>query len=232
MQRRDFVKAMMAASVTAKAALGQQTAAPRPLPPKAPTAPGPVPWMRGLLDVKPLPMTPLVPDAVAQTNTGFFTAPQMATLRHLSEILQPPYKGYPGASDAGAPEFLDFLISVSPADRQQMYKSGLDRLESEAQQHFGKSFASVDAAQADQLIRPWLRSWINEHPPTEPFAEFINIAHSDIREATLNSQAWSDAAHRAGLPTPNVDLYWYPVEPDLHREDGTPIHHRPAMIKT
>jgi hypothetical protein len=152
MQRRDFVKAMMAASVTARAALGQQTAAPPPLPPKAPAAPGPVPWMRGLLEVKPLPMTPLVPDAVAQTNASFFSGSQMATLRHLSEILQPPYNGYPGASDAGAPEFLDFLIGVSPADRQQMYASGLDRLESEARQHFGKSFAGVDAAQATSIL--------------------------------------------------------------------------------
>ncbi|WP_263354391.1 gluconate 2-dehydrogenase subunit 3 family protein [Acidicapsa acidisoli] len=216
MQRRDFVKAMMAASVTARAALGQQTAAPA-APPPPPQAPGPLPWMRGLMEAKPLPVGQLTPDAVAQTDAHFFSPQQFATLRHLGEILQPPYKGYPGATEAGTPEFLDFLISASPADRQQMYQSGLDRLESEAKQHFGKSFAAIDISQADQLLRPWLRTWLSDHPPTEPYALFINIVHTDIRTATMNSQAWSDAAHRAGQQTPNIDLYWYPVDPDLRR---------------
>jgi len=133
MQRRDFVKAIVAATVAAKAATAQQPVA---LPPAAPKAPAPEPWMRGLLETKPLAMTPIVPDAVAQTSTHFFTETQTATLRHLSELLQPPYKTYPGAVEAGAPDFLDFLIGVSPADRQQMYQSGLDRLESEAHQRF------------------------------------------------------------------------------------------------
>jgi hypothetical protein len=213
MQRRDFVKAIMAASVSAKAALAQQT---EKLPPPAPKAPAPEPWMRGLLEAKPLPMTPLVADAIAQPNTRFLTDTQTATLRRFCELLQPSFKGYPGAIEAGVPEFLDFLIGASPADRQQMYQSGLDHLEADAQQHFHKSFASADAAQADQLLRPWLRPWMSDHPPTEPYARFINLAHVDIREATVNSQAWSDAAHSAGRPTPNVDLYWYPVDPDLH----------------
>jgi cell pole-organizing protein PopZ len=221
MQRRDFVKAMMAASVTAKAALGQQTKPPTAAqPPAHPVAPGPLPWMQGLMNVKPLPMTPLVPDAVAQTNADFFSEREMATLRRLAQILQPPYKSYPGAIEAGAPEFLDFLIGASPLDRQELYQSGLDRLESEAKQRFGKSFEDVDADQADQLLRPWLRAWMSDHPPTEPYAEFINLAHRDIRTATMNSQAWSEADRRAGKQPPNVDLYWYPVDPDLRRENS------------
>jgi len=208
---------MLAASVAAKAVLAQKPTMPAP----AATAPGPVPWMRGLMEVKPLPMTPLVPDAVAQTNATFFTTQQRATLRHLGEILQPAYKGYPNATEAGAPEFLDFLIGASPQDRQHMYQSGLDRLDSEAQQHFHKSFAEVDASQADQLIRPRLRPWMNEHPPTEPYELFINMVHNDIRAATVNSEPWSEAARKAGQPTPNVDLYWYPIDPDLHREAAT-----------
>ena len=85
MRRRDFVKAMVAASMTVKSMLGQQSAAPvaPSTPPPVPTAPGPVPWMRGLTEVKPLAMTPLVPDAVAQTNAHFFNDEQMATLRRL-----------------------------------------------------------------------------------------------------------------------------------------------------
>jgi hypothetical protein len=222
MRRRDFVKAMVAASVSAKTMFGQQAATPvaPSTPPPTPVAPGPVPWMRGLAEVKPLQMTPLIPDAVAQTNAHFFNDQQLVTLRRLSEILMPPLKGYPGATDAGTPEFLDFLIGVSPSDRQQMYQSGLDRLDAEAKQHFGVSFANVQPAQADQLLRPWLKTWMTDHPPAEPFAHFINIAHSDIRTATINSQAWSEAASAAGQNEPNVGLYWFPVEPDIYRESS------------
>ena len=220
---------MLAATVAAKAALAQQPGAPAAPPAPPATAPGPVPWMRGLMEVKPLPMTPLVPDAVAETNAHFFSDRQMATLRRLAEILQPPYKGYPGAADAGTPEFLDFLIGVSPADRQEMYQSGLDRLDAEARQHFGKSFTEVDAAQAGQLIRPWLHPWMNDHPPTEPYARFINLAQNDIRAATINSEPWSVAARAAGQPTPNVDLYWYPIDPDLHREESAAAR-QPSII--
>ncbi len=232
MRRRDFVKAIVATSATARTLLGQQTAAPvaPSTPPPAPTAPGPLPWMRGLMEAKPLPMTPLVPDAVAQTHAHFFSDQQMATLRRLCEILMPPLKKYPGATDAGTPEFLDFLIGTSPSDRQQMYQSGLDRLDAEARQHFSIAFASVDKQQADHLLRPWLRTWMTDHPPTEPYANFINTAHSDIRTATINSQSWSEVATASGKRTPDVGLYWFPVEPDLHRETPSALH-RPTRTK-
>jgi hypothetical protein len=225
MRRRDFVKAMVAASASAKTMLGQQTgtqvapSVPPAVPPAPPTAPGPVPWMRGLMEVKPLSIASIVPDAVAQTDANFFNEQQFATLRRFSEILLPPLKGYPGAKEAGTPEFIDFLIGVSPAERRQMYQSGLDRLDAEAKQHFGVAFSKLEKNQADQLIRPWLRTWMTDHPPTEPYARFINVAHSDIRTATINSQAWSEARKKA----PDLELYWFPIDPDLHREGSESV---------
>jgi hypothetical protein len=221
MKRRDFVRGFVAAAAGAKAALSQQplkpTTAPAPSPNTPAKAPGPVPWMRGLMDVKPLPMTALVPDAVAETSISFFSERQMATLRHLGDILQPSYKGYPNSSQAGAPEFLDFLIGVSPKDQQEMYTSGLDRLDREANQKFNKPFAEVNESQADQLIRPLLKPWMNEHPPTDPYEKFMSLVQNDVRAATVNSQPWSEASIKAGKQ-PSVDLYWYPIDPDLRRE--------------
>jgi len=156
----------------------------------------------------------------------------MSTLRQLCEIMVPPLKGYPGAIDAAAPEFLDFLISVSPPDRQQMYESGLNRLDAEARQKFGIPFDSVNEDQASQLIKPWLRTWMEDHPPAEPFARFINVAHSDIRTATINSQAWSDADVAAGEEPPGVGLYWYPVEPDVNKKYLPRNEPRPHSEKT
>jgi len=220
MRRRDFVKAMVAASASAKTVLGQQSTTPvaPSVPPAVPstaaTAPGPVPWMRGLMEVKPLSIGSTVADAVARTDAYFFNEAQLATLRRLSDILMPPLRGFPGAKEAGTAEFLDFLIGVSPAHRQQMYQSGLDRLDAEAKQRFDVAFSNVDSTQADQLIRPWLRTWMIDHPPTEAYARFINIAHSDIRTATINSEVWCKARQQA----PEMELYWFPVDPDIHRE--------------
>jgi hypothetical protein len=246
MKRRDFVKAMMAASVATRELFAQQNPAQAPPPQATPATPAaavatqapapvaaaPTPWMRGLSEVKPLPIAPLSPDAVAQTNADFFTARQLATLQRFSEMLVPPYNGYPGAVEAGTPKFLDFLIGASPAERQRTYQSGLDRLETEARQRFGIAFADLSPEQADQLIRPWLRTWMTDNPPTEPYAHFINVAHADIRTATINSQAWGDATRAAGK-SPAVDLYWYPVDPDLRRDSSAPArkglsNHRPA----
>lgn len=186
--------------------------------------------MRGLMEVKPLQITSLSPDAIAQTNANFFNSQQLATLRRLSEILLPPLKGYPGAIEAGTPEFLDFLIGVSPADRQQMYQAGLDRLDAEANQHFGIPFTEVKKPQADQLLLPWLKTWMSDHPPTESYAHFINVAHSDIRTATINSQAWNMAANKAGQNNEGVGLYWFPIDPDIHRDGLGPMC-RPAPNK-
>jgi hypothetical protein len=227
MRRRDFVKGILAASAAARAMGAQQAtpaapvpqpAVPQALPPAPPVAPGPTPWMSGLMEVKPLELTTMVPDAVAQTDAHFFNQQQTLTLRRLCEVLMPPLKGFPGALDTGAPEFLDFLIGVSPRQQKQMYQSGLDWLDAESRSKFAVPFAKVTDAQADTLIRPWLRAWMTDHPPTEPHARFINLAHQDIRRATVNSQAWSDATVAAGRDATGLDLYWYPVDPNIHRE--------------
>ena len=229
MRRRDFVKGILAASAAAKA-LGAQQATPaappvaqHTLPPPEPVAPGPTPWMRGLTDVKPLQLSALVPDSVAQTDAHFFHPQHTATLRRLCAVLMPPLKGFPGALDAGAPEFLDFLVGASPRPRRQMYLDGLDWLDGEARRKFAVPFAQVTDAQADALIRPWLRTWMGEQPPTELHAGFINQAHSDIRAATINSQGWSEAARAAGHRSNGVDLYWYPVDPNMNRDSAKQV---------
>ena len=64
----------------------------------------------------------------------FFTAQQFAALRKLSDLLHPPANSVPGALEAKAPEFLDFLLGQSSADRQQLYRIGLDGLNAQCGQ--------------------------------------------------------------------------------------------------
>lgn len=221
MRRRDFVKGIVAVPAAAKAALGQQSAAPvMPSPQAAAATSAPLQvdtFRRQPINFKPPAVASLVPDAVAQTEARFFSDLQLATLRKLSDVLVPPLNGYPGALQAEAPEFIDFLIGASPPDQQRMYQSGLDRLNTDAKKQFGIQFTEVNAAQADQLIRPWLTTWIIDHPPAEPFTRFINLAHHDIRTATMNSRAWSVAATSSGERAPGMGLYWSPIDPDIQR---------------
>jgi hypothetical protein len=153
-----------------------------------------------------------VPDAAAVTVPGFFTPPQLAALRKLSELIMPPMNGNPGALEAGAPEFLDFLIGRSPAARQQIYRAGLDALNAQARKRFQKTFAETDAAQSAVLLAPLRDPWSPE-PPSDPLARFLQEAKRDIRTATLNSREYSAAAQGGGgRRFGGGGLYWRPLD--------------------
>lgn len=214
MQRREFVRAVLTIGVAPRLLLAQQQTVPAPPPP------APVPWLLGLNPRTPLP-TVEVAENLAASELRFFTPLQMQTLTRLADVLVPPVSGKPGALQAGVPAFLDFLIGSSPATRKQVYAGGLDWLEAESQKKSNGSFAKLDDAQAGALLTPWLRTWMSDHPPTEPHADFINIAHDEIRTATVNSRPWFEATPPAAGPDPyNRSLYWYPVQPDIAHDSA------------
>src|SRR5450432_2185063 len=111
MRRRRFFQTLAAAPAAA-ALLGQQ-------PPAAPATPRPAASEDPKLETA-------TADQVADSMPRFFDDRQFAALRKLSGLLMPGINGTPGALEAKAPEFLDFLISESPAGRQQVYQAGLD----------------------------------------------------------------------------------------------------------
>lgn len=152
-----------------------------------------------------------VADAAADTTPRFFTAPQLAALRKLSDILMPPLNNLPGALEANAAEFLDFLIGQSSAERKQIYRTGLDLLNAQATRQFKKPFAEVDAAQASTLMAPLKQSWTYE-PPTDPFARFLREAKQDVRTATQNSREYNTAGSAGGRRGGGVGQYWYPLD--------------------
>jgi hypothetical protein len=208
MQRRDFFKVLAAVSVSARALWGRQAAGSNA------GAQAPSAWRLPAQTVIP-PIPAQVPDAFAATQANFFSAEQLATLRRLSDLMMPARDPYPGAADAGAPEFLDFLIGVSPPDRQQMYQAGLNRLSEEARKEFGAPFPEISAAAADKLIRQGLAGWIDGFPPADPYMRFMSVAQQDIRMATTNSEAWNTATTSAGERPPGGDFYWSPIDPDI-----------------
>ncbi|MBS1822783.1 MAG: gluconate 2-dehydrogenase subunit 3 family protein [Acidobacteria bacterium] len=221
MKRRDFVKGFAVATATASTALGQQQPASNAAEHNGAGAhPSPQPPPRTARAEQMArfhtPSIPLSqPDAVAMTEARYFTPVRYATLVHLCEIMMPAGDEYPSAMKAGTPEFIDFFIGASPADKQTMYNDGLDRLNADTLKQFKVPFAKADEKQADAVIRPHLKGWMNDHPPREGQERFINLAHRDIREFTMNSPAWAAAAEASGERTPGVGLYWYPIEPGI-----------------
>lgn len=150
-------------------------------------------------------------DAVGETTPRFFNAAQFAALKKLSDILMPPLNGMPGALDAGAPEFLDFLIGKSPAERKQLYTNGLNTLNAQATKRFGKAFADVTDAQAAELLAPLRQPWTYE-PPADPFARFLREAKQDVRNATINSREYATANSSGGRRGGGLGQYWYPID--------------------
>lgn len=223
MKRRDFVRAIVTAGLIPRLLHSQQTTTAA-----APPPPAPVPWTLGLNAKTPLPATEAA-DAIAESDLRFFSAVQRGTLDRLGAALVPSLGDKPGALEAEAPAFLDFLIGRSPDSRKTLYKGGLDWLEAQAKAKYQVSFADTTPAQADSLLKPWLRTWMSDHPPTELHADFINIAHADIRSATMNSKAWSDAVGRKGDAGAR-GLYWSPIDPDVYATDFRSLHTRPSPV--
>ena len=152
------------------------------------------------------------PDAVAEPTARFFTPAQFGALKRLSEALMPAMGGNPGAIECEAPEFLDFLIGVSPAERQQLYRGGLDALNAKAKAKFAKSFAELDAKQVDTVIRPLLAAtpWAWDLPK-DPVMRFIASVRTDMATATRNSPVWAEKAGTRGGGA--GQLKWLPIDP-------------------
>ncbi|MDX2029327.1 MAG: gluconate 2-dehydrogenase subunit 3 family protein [Blastocatellia bacterium] len=201
MKRRRFVQTLAAAPAAALPATGELRAA-QPGGAEARQA-------RQAEDAPKLEV--VVADAAAAGVARFFTAPQFAALRRLSEILMPPLKGMPGALEAEAPEFLDFLIGASPAERQQIYRIGLDALNAQAMRRYKKPFAEVDEAQAVALLAPLRQPW-TYNPPADPLARFLRDAKQDVRAATMNSRVYVAAGSTGGRRGGGMGQYWLPID--------------------
>jgi hypothetical protein len=202
MKRRGFVRGLILAPAAQAALSAQQPAAPA-----RPAAPLP-----------PALLKTTGADLTAEIHVQFFTPAQFAVLQKLGALLMPPLKGNPGALDAQAPEFLDFLVSVSPAPRQKLYRDGLDHLNTQAKEKFGKPFPELDAKQADAILRPLLtvRFWTQDRP-ADRYQDFMAQVHDDLRTATTNSREWADTAQktgrRFGSGSQTRGFYWAPIDP-------------------
>jgi hypothetical protein len=196
MKRRKFFQAVAAAG-SVPALVAQQPPSPQPLSQQPQQPPAGTPNLETALM-----------DASADPLPRFFNAQQFAALRKLSDILQPSVNGTPGALDAKAPEFLDFLISEAPADRKLLYRDGLDAL-------VNAGFTEADSTKTASILAPLRAPWTYD-APAEPLARFLRTAKQDVRAATLNSREYNTAGASSGGGSRRFGaqgLYWVSLDP-------------------
>jgi hypothetical protein len=153
-----------------------------------------------------------VPDVAADTSPKFFTQTQFEALRHICELLYPALDNRPGAMEAHAPEFLDFLIAESPMERQELYRKGLDALNSESGKRYKKTFAATTVTEADAILAPLRDAW-QYSPPASVLGQFLVAAKADVRTATVNSREYVAAVGRGGSRRGGgIGLYWYSLD--------------------
>jgi hypothetical protein len=221
MKRRNFVRGLLVTPAAPATLLRSQTAPQQTQSsPKQQAAPPPNTPARQVPRQPPtVPHLKLsAADLSSDPAPHYFNATQFATLQKLAALLVPPLKNNPGALEAHAPEFLDFLISASPADRQKLYLVGLDLLDDQARDKFQKPFSELDTGQAGTILRPLMvaRPWPQDLP-TDPLQNFMTQVHEDLRTATMNSREWAEAAEKShriftrGSRTSG--FYWSPIDP-------------------
>jgi gluconate 2-dehydrogenase gamma chain len=102
----------------------------------------------------------------------FFTAHEWATIHVLADMVIPKDDRSGSATDAGVPEFMDFMMVDQPA-RQTAMRGGLAWLDLECQDRFDKTFADCTAGQRAAVLDDI--SWPQKVTPgMMPGVEFFN----------------------------------------------------------
>jgi hypothetical protein len=81
----------------------------------------------------------------------FFTPTEWETVRLLVDLIIPSDERSGSATQAGVPEFMDFLLNDQP-DMQTPIRGGLAWLDTESHERFGKVFLDIVASQRTSLL--------------------------------------------------------------------------------
>jgi hypothetical protein len=131
-------------------------------------------------------------NAVAEeksTYKGFtlkaFTAHEFKTLQRLADLIIPADEHSPGALQAGAAEWIDYMASNSP-ELAQIFTGGFGWLDHHMQQHHGAAF--IDAKPEQQTaILDVIAHRKNETPENAPGIHFFSWLRNLVTDAYYTS---------------------------------------------
>ena len=81
----------------------------------------------------------------------FFTPAEFRTVGILADAIIPRDERSGSATDAGVPEFMDFIMTDRP-NNQKWMRSGLAWIDAQSTTRFGKPFADASVAQREQIL--------------------------------------------------------------------------------
>ena len=81
----------------------------------------------------------------------FFTPAEFRTVGILADMVIPRDDRSGSATDAGVPEFMDFIMIDKPGNQKWM-RPGLAWIDAQSTTRFGKPFADVSATQREQIL--------------------------------------------------------------------------------
>lgn len=112
----------------------------------------------------------------------FFTAHEWETVRLLCDMILPRDTRSGSATDAGVPEFIDFLMADGDDERRRTaMRGGLAWVDTQCRERFGQAF--VDCTDPERKILLDLIAWPAKSPPelshgVEFFNSFRNLTAS------------------------------------------------------
>lgn len=92
------------------------------------------------------------PTSLAPTTLKFFTPHEMATVRVLSDLVIPRDERSGSATDAGVPEFMDYMLHDASERTRVEMRGGLAWMNNEARKRFGTDFVHASTAQQTSIL--------------------------------------------------------------------------------
>jgi hypothetical protein len=114
-----------------------------------------------------------------------FTAHEFATLQKLSELIIPADDHSPGAREAGAAEFIDYMGSNS-TDLAEIFTGGIGWLDREMQRRYEADFLNAKPGQQIGML-DLIAYRKNESPETAPGIRFFTWVRNLVTDAYYTS---------------------------------------------
>jgi hypothetical protein len=92
-----------------------------------------------------------VREAAREFTPRFFAPHELATATVLAALVIPRDERSGSASDAGVPEFIDFILAENPG-MQTPFRGGLAWLDAESRRRFGKDFVEATDAERRPIL--------------------------------------------------------------------------------
>lgn len=144
----------------------------------------------------------------------FFTEHEMATITVLADIIIPEDAVSGSASDAGVPEFIEFIVKDLPSYKIPM-RGGLKWLDVQSEKRYGTVFIKMkdsdQLALVDEIAYPE-----NVKPGMEPGVAFFSL----MRDLTSSGFFTSEIGVKDIGYTGNRPGVWNGVPEDLLKEHG------------